>query len=71
MSYLAPLALVAWSLLTKARTGAGLPAGPAGLLGAAEGVSYLSLLAIAVVFGLQVADVGGLPPPVPSEQCFG
>jgi hypothetical protein len=35
---------IAWSLATKAKTGSGLPPGPGGLLGAVEGVSYLSLL---------------------------
>lgn len=44
ISYLAVLGIVAWSAATKARTGSGLPPGPAGLLGAVEGVSYLSLL---------------------------
>jgi hypothetical protein len=32
-------------LYTKVATGKGLPPGPAGLLGAVEGFSYLSLLA--------------------------
>lgn len=45
----------------QAKTGSGLPAGPAGLLGAVEGFSYLSLLAGLVVFGLQVAEKGSLP----------
>ena len=44
ISYLVVLGLVAWSAATKASTGSGLPAGPFGLLGASEGVSYLSLL---------------------------
>ena len=42
---------------SKAQTGSGLPAGPAGLLGAVEGFSYLSLLAGIVVFGLQAAGL--------------
>lgn len=41
----------------QVRTGSGLPAGPAGLLGAVEGFSYLSLLAGVVVFGLQAAGL--------------
>ena len=45
----------------QAKTGSGLPAGPAGLLGAVEGFSYLSLLAGLVVFGLQLAEKGSLP----------
>lgn len=36
--------IVAWSIYTKATTGKGLPAGPNGLLGAAEGLSFLSFL---------------------------
>lgn len=44
VSYLAVVGIVVWSAYTKATTGSGLPAGPAGLLGAAEGFSYLSLL---------------------------
>lgn len=38
------LAIIGWSIYTKVSTGTGLPAGPSGLLGAVEGVSYLSLL---------------------------
>jgi hypothetical protein len=38
------LGIIGWSIATKVRTGSGLPAGPSGLLGAVEGVSYLSLL---------------------------
>ncbi len=45
--------LVAWSLYTKVKTGSGLPAGPSGLLGAAEGFSYLSLVIGIVVAALQ------------------
>ncbi|EFJ44908.1 hypothetical protein VOLCADRAFT_38658, partial [Volvox carteri f. nagariensis] len=44
VSYLLVLGIIGWSIYTKATTGSGLPAGPAGLLGAVEGVSYLSLL---------------------------
>uniref|UniRef100_A0A0D9XIJ8 Uncharacterized protein n=1 Tax=Leersia perrieri TaxID=77586 RepID=A0A0D9XIJ8_9ORYZ len=71
VSYLVVAALIGWSLTTKVRTGSGLPAGPFGLLGAAEGVSYLAAAAIAVIFGLQFFEVGSLPGPLPSEQCFG
>ncbi|KAG2305414.1 hypothetical protein Bca52824_034065 [Brassica carinata] len=52
------------------KTGSGLPNGPFGLLGAVEGLSYLSLLAILVVFGLQFLDNGSVPGPLPSDQCF-
>jgi len=71
VSYLAVLALVGWSLLTKAATGTGLRPGPLGLLGAAEGLSYLSLVAVAVVFALTYLQNGFIPGPLPSEQCFG
>jgi hypothetical protein len=49
------LGIIGWSVFTKSKTGSGLPAGPSGLLGAVEGVSYLSLLAGIVVFALQMA----------------
>jgi len=71
VSYLAIVAIVGWSAYTKVKTGSGLPNGPFGLLGAAEGLAYLSLLASIVVFGLQIAEVGSLPGPVPTDQCFG
>jgi hypothetical protein len=45
VSYLVIVGIVAWSAYTKATTGSGLPAGPSGLLGAAEGLSYLALVA--------------------------
>lgn len=51
ISYLVVLAILGWSIKTKASTGSGLPAGPAGLLGAAEGLTFLSVLAAVVVFG--------------------
>ncbi|KAH0688770.1 hypothetical protein KY289_016128 [Solanum tuberosum] len=53
------------------KTGSGLPNGPFGLLGAVEGLSYLSLLAILVVFGLQFLEQGSIPGPLPTDQCFG
>ncbi|KAJ1453383.1 hypothetical protein M885DRAFT_443867 [Pelagophyceae sp. CCMP2097] len=37
---------MAWSEFTLKTTGCGLPAGPGGLLGAAEGISYLAILGI-------------------------
>lgn len=54
ISYLVILAIVGWSIKTKVATGSGLPAGPAGLLGAVEGFSFLSLLGGIIVFGLQL-----------------
>lgn len=68
---MAVIGIVGWSLRTKASTGTGLPPGRLGLLGAAEGLSYLSLLAIAVVFALTFLQNGFIPGPLPSEQCFG
>ena len=49
--------LVAWSLYTKKQTGSGLPAGPGGILGAAEGFSYLSLVGGIAVAALNAAGV--------------
>lgn len=51
------LGIVAWSLWTKKETGSGLPAGPSGILGAAEGFSYLSLAAGISVFALNAAGI--------------
>jgi hypothetical protein len=47
--------------------GSGLPAGPGGLLGAAEGLSFLAILAGLVVLVLQVTDYGYIPNAVPME----
>jgi hypothetical protein len=44
-----------------------LPAGPLGLLGAAEGLSFLSAVAGLAVLGFQLADYGYLPEAVPTE----
>jgi hypothetical protein len=43
------------------KTGKGLPAGPYGALGAAEGMAYLAVLAGIVVLGFQLTDYGFLP----------
>jgi len=53
VSYLAVLAIIGWSVYTKVSTGSGLPAGPSGLLGAAEGFSYLALLGAIVAFAVK------------------
>ncbi len=53
VSYLAVLAIIGWSVYTKVSTGSGLPAGPSGLLGAAEGFSYLALLGAVVAFAVK------------------
>ncbi|XP_076923597.1 uncharacterized protein LOC143585782 [Bidens hawaiensis] len=70
VSYLVAVGIVGWSLYTKSKTGSGLPNG---LLGAVEGLSYLSLVGILVVFGLQFYQQGFIPGPVPVpvDQCFG
>jgi len=57
VSYLVIVGIVAWSLYTKTQTGSGLPAGPAGVLGAAEGFSYLALAAGVAVFALKSAGI--------------
>ena len=56
---------VASSLLSKATSGSGLPAGPGGLLGAAEGLSFLSAVIGLSVLGFQLAEYGYLPEAVP------
>ena len=53
VSYLAVLGIIGWSIYTKVSTGSGLPAGPSGLLGAAEGFSYLALLGAIIAFALK------------------
>ena len=55
------------SLLSKVISGSGLPAGPGGLLGAAEGLSFLTAAAGLAVLGFQLADYGYLPEAVPIE----
>ena len=44
ISYLVVVGFVLTSLRQKIKTGAGFPAGPSGLLGAAEGLSFASVL---------------------------
>lgn len=56
----AVLGIFSWSIWTKAKTGSGLPPGPAGMLGAAEGLSFLTVLAGIVVLGLNLSEFGGL-----------
>ena len=46
-----------FGVVRKARTGAGLPAGPSGLLGAAEGLSFMSVVTGAGVLVGQSACV--------------
>ena len=44
-----------------------LPAGPGGLLGAAEGLSFLTAVAGLAVLGFQLADYGYVPEAVPVQ----
>ena len=53
------LGVFTWSVATKVKTGSGLPAGPAGLLGAAEGLSFLTVLGGIVVVVLNLGEYGG------------
>ncbi|CAM8918809.1 unnamed protein product [Rhodiola kirilowii] len=54
--------VVAWSLYTLKTTGCGLPPGPAGSIGALEGVSYLAVFAIVGWSAYTKAKTGsGLP----------
>ena len=55
------------SLTKKVQTGSGLPAGKFGLLGAAEGLAFLAIVAGLVVLGFQLADYGYVPNAVPGE----
>ena len=71
MSYLLILGLIGWSVSTKVKTGSGLPAGPAGVLGAAEGLSYLALLAAVGAFAYQLATRDFIPGALPTPECFG
>jgi len=59
-SFAVILGIVIWSALTKAKTGSGLPAGPAGLLGSAEGMSYLTVLGSIIVLVSNFSEFGGL-----------
>ncbi|KAK9802949.1 hypothetical protein WJX72_006264 [[Myrmecia] bisecta] len=55
--------VVAWSEFTLKTTGCGLPPGPSGLLGAAEGVSYLVLVGLAAwSLATKLSKGKGLPP---------
>jgi hypothetical protein len=47
--------------------GSGLPAGPGGLLGAAEGLSFLAIAVGLVVLVLQVTNFGYIPNAIPME----
>lgn len=47
--------------------GSGLPAGPGGILGLAEGLSFLSIFTGLLVLGFQIMDYGYIPNAVPME----
>ena len=53
--------IVGYSLYTKAKTGGGLPSGPSGLLGAVEGVSWLTTALGIAAFAYTFATKGALP----------
>lgn len=57
ISYLVVVGLCGWSIYTKVSTGSGLPPGPSGLLGAVEGISYLSLVGAIAVFAANAAGL--------------
>ena len=63
--------ILAWSLITKVKTGSGLPAGPNGLLGASEGVTFLTILGGLVIAGLNLSEFGFLPGFLPNDNCYG
>lgn len=67
VSYLGTTLLVGYSIYTKIKSGSGLPAGPYGVLGAAEGLAYAALLAGLVVLISQVVNYGYIPNAVPME----
>jgi hypothetical protein len=47
--------------------GSGLPSGPKGILGLAEGSSFLAVFSGLIVLGFQVFDFGYIPNAVPME----
>ena len=59
-SLLIIIGIFIWSILVKKDTGKGLPAGPAGLLGAAEGLSFLTVLLLLIFVPWQFLDYGGI-----------
>lgn len=53
--------IVIYSIVTKAKTGKGLPSGPSGALGGVEGLSWLTTLLGIAVFANEYISKGGLP----------
>jgi hypothetical protein len=65
VSYLLVIGLTGYSLVTKVRTGSGLPA--TAILGVAEGLAYVAALVGLVVLGFQIADYGYIPNAIPTQ----
>jgi len=72
VGYLAVVAIVVWSVVTKVQTGKGLPSGPGGVLGAIEGLAWLLALGGLGAGAFVVWKFGGLPEAVPGagSRCF-
>ena len=67
-TYVTVLILISFFLLCHdSNQGSGLPAGKYGLLGAAEGLSFLAVFAGLIVLVLQVTNYGYIPNAVPME----
>jgi hypothetical protein len=66
VSYLVVVAFALSSLWQKTKSGSSLPATqPSGLFGAAEGLSFVSVLAGLAVLGVLAADKGYIPNALP------
>jgi hypothetical protein len=63
--------IFSWSVFKKVKTGSGLNTDPAGLLGAAEGLSFLVVLGGIAIAALNLNDYGFLPGFLPNDKCFG
>jgi hypothetical protein len=72
VSYLAVTAFVVAATAKKIKTGSGLPAGPGGVLGGAEGISFLVALIGLGVLANQVLHFGYVPNAIPTEggKCY-
>ena len=67
LSYISVVGIGGFSLFTKIKQGRGLPAGPGGLLGAAEGLSFVAIFVGLVVLTFQILDYNYIPNAVPME----
>jgi hypothetical protein len=61
------LGIVGFSAFTKFKSGRGLPPGPNGLLGAAEGLGFVAVTVGVVVLAFQILDYQYIPNAVPME----